>query len=127
MKNSNYLKISIFIAIVQFINALEFMVIAPIASYLIVPFHININQIGILTGSYTFCAIFSGFIGYLFLDRFNQKNLLLMCIMFLGIANALTIYCTSLFMFIAIRLLSGFFGELSGKVEHDFATLNYSH
>mgnify|MGYP000910336931 FL=1 len=59
---------------VQFINALEFMIIAPIAPSLLIPFNINLNQIGILTGAYTCSAIFSGLLGFIYLDRFNKKT-----------------------------------------------------
>ena len=113
MSIKKYIKISIFIGMVQFINALEFMIIAPVASFLLYPFHINVNQIGVLTAAYTFCAIFSGLIGYLYLDRFNKKHILLTSILFLGLANGLSICCSILCMIIAVRLLAGFFGGIS--------------
>lgn len=113
MTQNNYMRISLFVAFVQFINALEFMMIAPVAPYLLKPFNFNLNQIGILTSSYTFCAIFSGILGFLYLDRFNKKNLLLFALLFLGITNLLSIFCNDFYMIIGIRMIAGIFGGIT--------------
>ncbi len=116
MNSHNYMRISLFVAAIQFINALEFMIIAPVAPYLLKPFNFHLNQIGILTGSYTFCAIFSGLWGFLYLDKFNKKNLLIILLFFLGIINLLSIFCSNLYMILIVRMLAGIFGGLAGSL-----------
>ncbi|MCC2624433.1 MAG: hypothetical protein K0R14_306 [Burkholderiales bacterium] len=116
MNTHNYIRISIFVAAVQFINALEFMIIAPVAPYLLKPFNFHLNQIGILTGSYTLCAIFSGLWGFLYLDKFDKKNLLVILLFCLGVTNLLSIFCSNLYMILAVRMLAGIFGGLAGSL-----------
>ncbi len=113
MKITQYSKIALVIMCVQFINALEFMIIAPIAPYLLTPFNINLNQIGILAGSYTFSAIFSGLLGFIYLDRFNKKQVLYLTLGILSVVNFLSIFCTDIYMIVAIRLVAGFFGGIT--------------
>lgn len=113
MKLSKCSKIALVIMCVQFINALEFMIIAPIAPSLLIPFNINLNQIGILTGSYTCSAIFSGLLGFIYLDRFNKKQILYTTLGILSIANFLSIFCTDIYMIVVIRLIAGFFGGIT--------------
>ena len=101
------------IGFIQFINALEFMVIAPAGLYLAAPFHLHLNQIGILTSAYTCSAIISGIIGFFYLDKFDNKKILISTLAILSIVNLLSIFCSSLSAIVIVRLIAGFFGGIT--------------
>lgn len=101
------------VGFVQFINAIEFMIIAPAAPYLVAPFHLHLNQIGILTSAYTCSAIISGIIGFFYLDRFDHKKMLISTLMMLSIVNVLSIFCFDIYTIVGVRLVAGFFGGIT--------------
>src|SRR5258706_6285782 len=65
--------IVLIIAAVQFINILDFMMVAPLGRDLAGPLHFDESRIGLVTGSYTAAAALAGFAGSFFLDRFDRR------------------------------------------------------
>jgi len=101
------------VAFVQFVNALEFMIIAPMGPYLAKAFNLELNQIGLLVGFYTLFSVLSGIIGHRFLDRLNKKNTLLVTLSALCLTTFLCTTCSDLSMILIFRAIAGFFGGLT--------------
>lgn len=75
---SSYQRFLILIlALLQFTNILDFMIIAPLGAQLLRLLDITPAQFGFVVSAYAFSAGISGFIAAAFADRFDRKKMLL--------------------------------------------------
>ena len=98
------------IGAVQFINILDFMMVAPLGPDFSRALGIPMSKVAYLLGSYTASAALAGFAGSFFLDLFDRKKALLVCFGGLAVATALAGLASGLDTLMAARLLAGAFG-----------------
>lgn len=100
----------VLIATVQFINIVDFMMVAPLGPDLAVGLGIATSQMGIVTGVYAGGATISSLLAAKWLDRFPRRSAMVFCLLGLALgttAAALTFDANSL---LAVRMLAGAFG-----------------
>jgi predicted MFS family arabinose efflux permease len=98
------------IGAVQFINILDFVMVAPLGPDFARALGIPLAQIGYVFGSYTASAALAGLAGSFFLDRFDRKKALLVALGGLVTGTALGGFATGLYTLMAARFLAGAFG-----------------
>lgn len=100
----------LFVASVQFVNILDFMMVMPLGPDFSRGLGIPLSQLPVIGGSYTGAACVSGLVGALFLDRFDRRPALFlaMCGLFLGTVSGA--FAQGLGSLVAARVLAGIFG-----------------
>lgn len=98
------------IAAVQFINILDFMIVMPLGPDFARELDISSNHIGIIAGSYTAAAAVAGVVGSFFLDRFDRRKALAVCMFGLVCGTALAGLSWNLPTLIGARVIAGLFG-----------------
>jgi predicted MFS family arabinose efflux permease len=98
------------VVLVQFINILDFMMISPLGPTLAGPLGISPSELGDPVAAYTFAAAFAGLGGSFFLDRFDRRTVLVICVAALGLGTCLGALATSRIDLVAARMVAGFFG-----------------
>jgi predicted MFS family arabinose efflux permease len=102
--------IILLVAAVQFVNILDFMMVMPLGPDFAVSLGIPTSWIGVFGGAYTVSAAVAGLAGARFLDRFDRRQALGVCMLGLAAATALGGLSTGMWTLIAARLLAGAFG-----------------
>lgn len=95
---------------VQFINILDFMIVMPLGPDFAVALDIPKHDIPSIGGAYTAAGAAAGLLGSLFLDRFDRRNALVVCLVGLFIGTAAATWSTGLNSLMAARVLAGMFG-----------------
>ncbi len=95
---------------VQFINILDFMMIAPLGPRLAVAVGMPESHLADAVAAYTFAAAASGIIGSTFLDRFDRRSALLVALAGLVLGTAAGGLATSFGGLMLARMLAGAFG-----------------
>lgn len=112
MKNE---KILLFVlALVQFTNIMDFMIMMPLNPILSKLFALNPQQFGILVSSYALCAGISGFGSAFFADKFDRRQVLLFVYAGFTIGTFACASASSYQMLLAARSLTGIFGGVLG-------------
>jgi predicted MFS family arabinose efflux permease len=104
------LEIALLIAAVQFINILEFMMIAPLGPDLAKALKFDVSKMGLVTGSYTGAAVLSGIAGAFFLERFDRRSALAVAMSGLVCGTFTGGLATGMGSLMAARILAGSFG-----------------
>ncbi|HEV7230318.1 MAG TPA: MFS transporter [Bacteroidia bacterium] len=102
------------LAIIQFTNIVDFMIMMPLGQQLMRVLHIDAQHFGFLVAAYTLSAFFSGLLGSIWLDRFDRKTSML--ILYTGFVAG-TFACAlaqSYELLLAARIFTGAFGGLMG-------------
>jgi DHA1 family inner membrane transport protein len=112
MKNE---KIVLFVlALVQFTNIMDFMIMMPLNPILSKLFTLNPKQFGILVSSYTLMAGISGFASAFFADRFDRKQLLLLMYAGFTLGTFACALASSYELLLLARGFTGIFGGVLG-------------
>jgi predicted MFS family arabinose efflux permease len=104
------------LALVQFVAAVDFMIMPPLGPKLIKLWGISTREFGIAVGAYILTAGICGFLGAFFIDKFDRKKLI--TLLFAGL-TAGTLVCglaPSYPILLAGRIVAGMFGGLLGTV-----------
>lgn len=104
------MRIAIVIAIVQFTNALEYMVFNPVFVFMATDFAVPVSFSGYVSGMYTLGAVLSGIIAFYWIDHFNKKRFLIINIALLGLLTLLTTCISSFSLLLALRFCAGLVG-----------------
>lgn len=107
MNSSRTITIIMFI---QFINMCDFMMVMPLGPDYIQALNIRGEQIGIITSSYSIAASIVGIIASLFIDRYDRKKAILLCLSGLIIATFLASFAFDLYSMATTRVIAGAFG-----------------
>ncbi|NHB96141.1 MFS transporter [Photorhabdus stackebrandtii] len=111
--NNQIVIIAIVVALVQFINALEYMMVTPLFVYMCDDFHMPVTMAGVIAGTYVLASVFSGLASFFFLDRFNKRKVLILNTLLLGLITFLTIFSSEPYQLILLRMVAGLFGGVT--------------
>lgn len=103
-------KVLAVLALVQFVNVLDFMMVMPLGPDFAAALHIPSSNLGLIAGSYTAAAAVSGLAGMLFLDRFDRRVALLLALAGLVVGTLAGGLATGLGTLMAARVVAGLFG-----------------
>lgn len=103
-------RLLLLVGLVQFINVLDFMMVMPLGPDFAKALGIPLNHIGYIGGAYTLAAAVAGFIGSLFLDRFQRRQVILVSLLGLIVATVSTAITQNLHQMILARVAAGVFG-----------------
>jgi|JI10StandDraft_1071094.scaffolds.fasta_scaffold98789_3 predicted MFS family arabinose efflux permease len=109
-RQSSERAIVLLVAMVQFVNILDFMMVMPMGPDFAAALGIPVSRLGFIGGSYTFAAMVSGLAGSLFLDRFGRRNALVVAMLGLSVGTALGGFATGFTTLLVARVLAGAFG-----------------
>jgi len=98
------------VALVQFVNILDFMMVMPLGPYFADALHFPKSHVGYIGMAYTAAAGLSGLAGAFFLDRFDRRPALLVSMFGLSVATALGGFAVDMPTLLAARVLAGLFG-----------------
>ncbi len=106
--------ILLLLAAINFTHIMDFMVMAPLGTYLMTYFKISARQFSLLLAIYPVCAAISSFSAGFFVDRFDRKKVLLTA--YSGfILGTLCCALSPTYHFLLIsRAVAGLFGGLIG-------------
>ena len=97
-------------AMVQFINIWDFMIVMPLGPDFARRLHIDTGHLGWIVGSYSISAALVGIISAKFLDRFDRRKVLLFNLAGLMVSTMSMVMARSLSELIVIRMITGMFG-----------------
>ncbi|WP_445496216.1 MFS transporter [Photorhabdus sp. SF281] len=113
IENNQIVIIAIVVALVQFINALEYMMVTPLFVYMCDDFHMPVTMAGVIASTYVLASVFSGLASFFFLDRFNKRKVLILNTLLLGLITFLTIFASEPYQLILLRMIAGLFGGVT--------------
>ncbi len=103
-------RIVFLVGAIQFINVLDFMMVMPMGPDFAAALDIETSQIGLVGGAYTASAAIAGIIGSLFLDRFDRRIALALCMLGLALGTAAGGLAVGMGSLLAARVVAGAFG-----------------
>jgi predicted MFS family arabinose efflux permease len=95
---------------VQFVNILDFMIVMPLGPDFATALKIPVSQLGYVGGSYTAAASLSGFACAFFLDRFDRRKALSVCMLGLVLGTLSGAFAQGLGTLMLARIAAGAFG-----------------
>ncbi|WP_445494286.1 MFS transporter [Photorhabdus sp. SF281] len=123
--NNQIVVIAMVAALVQFINALEYMMVTLLFVYMSKDFHMPVTMAGVIAGVYIFSSVFSGLTSFFFIDRFNKRKVLILNTLFLGLITFLTIFSSEPYQLILLRIIAGLFGGVTLGVGIAFSSFSF--
>ncbi len=102
--------------LVMFTTIADFMIMMPLASYLMAEFQINTAHFGLLVSSYSLAAGCSALLASSQADRFDRRHALLFCYAGLMLATLACALSNSFYTLLAARILAGIFGGVIGSI-----------
>lgn len=98
------------IGAVQFINILDFMMVMPLGPDFARALNVPMSHLGFVGGSYTLAAAVAGVVGSYFLDLFDRRQALGVCMLGLGVGTIFGGLATGLNTLLLARVVAGIFG-----------------
>lgn len=102
-------KVIWFMALIQFINAVDFMIVMPLGADFASALHMSAANIGYLGGSYTLAAAVSSLLVAKYIDRFDRKRVVLVMLIGLSVATLMCAHAWNMKSLMFTRILAGFF------------------
>ncbi|MGL6041790.1 MAG: MFS transporter [Deefgea sp.] len=102
--------------LVMFTTIADFMIMMPLASYLMAEFQINTAHFGLLVSAYSLAAGCSALLASSQADRFDRRQALLFCYAGLMLATLACGVSNSFYTLLAARILAGIFGGVIGSI-----------
>ncbi|PBI77875.1 MFS transporter [Rahnella victoriana] len=119
------MRIAIIIAFIQFTNALEYMALTPVFSFMAEAFSVPVSFSGYVSGMYTLGAVLSGVAAFYWIDRFNKKRFLIQNMLLLGTLTFVSTFTTNFDTLLALRFCAGLVGGTTMGVGTSIL-INYS-
>lgn len=115
LSESQQLRVLLLLALIQFTNIMDFMVLMPLGPHLMRVFSISARQFGVLVSTYTLAAGICGLLGSLIFDRIDRKISLLTAYTGFLIGTIGCAFASDYSTLLCMRALAGCFGGvLSG-------------
>ncbi|NIF32244.1 MFS transporter [Enterobacter sp. Cy-643] len=108
--DKSLMRIALIMAIIQFANALEYMMFNPVFAFMAADFSVPVSFSGYVSGMYTAGAVLSGIIAFYRIGRFNKKRFLLANMALLGMLTFLTSFASSISLLLVLRFCAGLVG-----------------
>ena len=102
------------LAAINFTHIMDFMVMAPLGTYLMEYFSISEKEFSFLLAIYPICAAASSFAAAFFVDRFDRKRVLLTAYSGFILGTLCCAIAPSFWILVAARGFAGLFGGLIG-------------
>ena len=102
------------LAMVQFINLVDFVIMMPLGPRFMADFQISPTLFASLVSSYSFAAAISAILLGTFSDKFDRKKLLVLMSLGLGAGTMLCGFSTSFASLLSARIMTGLFGGMVG-------------
>ncbi len=112
--NRNERIILLLLAAINFTHIMDFMVMAPLGTYLMEYFDISEKEFSFLLAIYPIAAAVSAFSAAFFVDRFDRKSVLLAAYSGFILGTACCAFAPSYGFLVAARGFAGLFGGLIG-------------
>jgi len=119
------MRIAIIIAFIQFTNALEYMALTPVFSFMAEAFSVPVSFSGYVSGMYTLGAVLSGVAAFYWIDRFDKKRFLMQNMLLLGALTFVSTFTTNFDTLLALRFCAGLVGGTTMGVGTSIL-INYS-
>lgn len=104
------------LAAMQFFHVLDFVIMMPLGPFFMREFTIDSTEFGLLVSSYTFSAGLFGFLGALFLEKWERKKSLLFVFLGFSLSTILCSFSVNYFQLLIARAIAGGFGGLTGAL-----------
>src|ERR1700682_4919573 len=104
------LAVVLLVAAVQFVNILDFVMVMPMGPDFAAALGIPSSGLRLIGGSYTAAAAVRGLVSSLFLDRFDRRPALGICMVGLVVGTALGGLANDLTTLMIARMVAGAFG-----------------
>lgn len=104
------------LALVQFTNVLDFVIMMPLAPQFHDTWNLTAHQFGFLVGTYAYAACLSGLISSWFMDRLDRKTVLLSTYLLFAVANLFCALAPTFHLMLAARALAGISGGILGGI-----------
>ena len=95
---------------VQFINILDFMIVMPLGPDFAVALDIPKHEIPSIGAAYTAAGGIAGLLGSQYLDRFDRRKALVICLVGLFAGTWSATFATGLSSLMVARVVAGMFG-----------------
>lgn len=102
--------IIIILALINFVNILDFMIMMPLGPQVKRVFNLGPEQWSTVVASYTFAAFISGLLSIFVIDKFDRKKLLIITLIGFTVGTFLCGIANSYYTMISARAVAGFFG-----------------
>lgn len=110
LNHKRLMRIAIIIAFIQFTNALEYMVLTPVFSFMAEAFSVPVSFSGYVSGMYTLGAVLSGVAAFYWIDRFDKKRFLMQNMLLLGALTFVSTFTLNFDTLLALRFCAGLVG-----------------
>lgn len=122
-KFSKYqIAIAVLIALIQFSVVLDFMVLAPLGTFVMDDLKLQPDQFGIVVAAYAISAFVSALLTAGFADKFDRKKLLLFFFGGFIIGTLLCGLSTNYWSLLGARVFTGLFGGVMGSISMAIVT-----
>ncbi len=108
--------ILITLAVINFTNIVDSMIIMPLGDIFINEFDISAAQFGYLVSSYAFAATMSSLVAFLYLDRIGRKLGLLIAYTGFSVGTLACAFAPDYISLLSIRFFTGLFGGVIGAM-----------
>jgi predicted MFS family arabinose efflux permease len=119
------MRIAIIIAFIQFTNALEYMALTPVFSFMAEAFLVPVSFSGYVSGMYTLGAVLSGVAAFYWIERFDKKRFLMQNMLLLGALTFVSTFTTNFDTLLTLRFCAGLVGGTTMGVGTSIL-INYS-
>ena len=114
MKNERFFLLSL--ALLQFTNIMDFMIMMPLGPQLMRLFQIGPDQFSMAVSAYTISAGISGIAGAFWLDRLDRKQALLLMYGGFLVGTLCCALAPSYILLVTARIVTGAFGGILGAI-----------
>jgi predicted MFS family arabinose efflux permease len=108
--------ILILLASIQFAHVMDFMVMMPLGPQLMRSFQIDTSQFGYIVSAYGISSGIGGILAAPFLDQFDRKKFLQLCLVGLCAGTVLCALAESAWVLMLGRCVAGIFGGILGAL-----------
>ena len=102
------------LAIINFTNIMDFMIMMPLQEFLVPVFHISPKQFSYLVASYALSAFLSSLVASFIVDRFDRKHALAVAYTGFVAGTLACAFAPSYELLLCARVVAGLFGGLIG-------------
>jgi predicted MFS family arabinose efflux permease len=104
------------ISLVHFCLIIDFMLLMPLGATIMKSFSITAKEFGLLVGVHTFISGVTGLVAAMFLDFYQRKNILVICMLGLTVSAILSCFALSYPALLAARTIAGIFVGVLGSL-----------